>query len=319
MSIPARRLARLILSASLAASVIALPATAAKKKPLKKKAAVTKASTTAATTVATTAPVTTAAPATTAVAITAAPLFKIAKSQLGDIMVEPKAGLSLYMFDPDKNKPGGSVCNGPCVDVWTPLVVKSDADLVTPAGFTGKLSTVKRDDGKLQAAVNGWPLYGWVFDMAAGDLNGQAFNEIWWVLDRDGNPVRTSPSLRLRQVKIAGVDKNTPVLVDNKGMTLYMFEKDTTHPISSCYDDCAKIWSPVLVSDEAGLSIFQGTAVDKSKVALSRRADTDKFQVTYNGWPLYTWSRDTKPGDTTGQKIANLWWVIGQDGNPIKS
>ncbi len=319
MSIPPRRLARLILSASLTASVIALPATAAKKKPLKKKAAVTKASTTAATTVATTAPATTAAPAITTAPVAAAPLFKIAKSQLGDIMVEPKNGLSLYMFEPDKNKPGGSVCNGPCADVWVPLVVKSDADLVAPAGFAGKLTTVKRDNGSLQAAVNGWPLYGWVFDKAAGDLNGQAVTENWWVLDTTGNPVRNPPSLRWRSAKIVGVEKNTPVLVDNKGMTVYMFEKDTTHPISSCYDDCAKTWPPVLVNDEAGLSIFQGTAVDKSKVALSRRADTDKFQVTYNGWPLYNWARDAKPGDTTGQKVANVWWVIGQDGNPIRS
>ena len=258
-------------------------------------------------------PPTTAPPTTAA----KAPLFSLAKTQVGDVMVDAK-GLTLYMFDPDKNKPGGSVCNGGCAAVWPPVIVSGDADLVAPAGFGGKLSTVKRDDGKLQAAVNGLPLYGWVFDKIPADLNGQANNEVWWALDKNGNPVRNAPSLRWRTNTIAGVEKNTPVLVDSKGMTLYMFERDTAHPESYCYDDCAKAWPPVLVNDSSALSVFQGTNVDKTKLGVVRRAETAQFQVTYNGWPLYTWARDTKPGETTGQKVGNVWWVMGVDG-PVRS
>ena len=314
-----RRLPRLLLSASLAASIIALPASAVSKKKPRKTATTKKAVTTVP---ATTAPVTTAAvtsaPATSAPAA-AGPLFKIAKSQLGDVMAENRNGLSLYMFEPDKNKPGGSVCNGPCADVWPPLIVKSETDLVAPTGFAGKLTAVKRDDGTLQAAVNGWPVYGWAFDKVTGDLNGQAVTENWWVLDASGNPVRTAPTLRWRTNKIAGVDKTTPVLVDLKGLTLYMFENDKTKNVSNCYDDCAKAWPPVLVNDDKAMVILQGTNVDQSKIQLIRRADTDKFQIAYNGWPLYGWARDTKAGDTTGQKVGNVWWVLGADGNPIRS
>lgn len=308
----ARRVAHITVFGALSTAVAIggfTNASAAKKIPKKKVVATTTTAAPITTPPATAAP-TTAAPA--------SPLFQIAKSQLGDIMVD-RNGLSLYMFEPDAKKPGGSLCNGQCAEIWPPIIVKGNADLVAPPGFAGKLSTVKRDDGTLQAAVNNWPIYGWIFDKTKGDLNGQANNEAWWVLDPTGTPNRAAPTLRLRQNKVgvAAVSKST--LVDAKGLTVYMFEKDITKDVSSCYDGCAAAWPPLTVTSEAQLSLFQGSGIDKSKLKLIRRADTPAWQVSYNGWPLYTWARDAKPGDTTGQAVGNVWWVLEGNGTPFRT
>jgi predicted lipoprotein with Yx(FWY)xxD motif len=166
--------------------------------------------------------------------------------------------------------------------------------------------------------LKAWPLYGWVFDKAKGDVNGQAFNEVWWVLSPSGDVIRTQPTLRLRTNKFGTAGTSKAILVDNKGMTLYMYDRDISPNVSSCYDQCATAWPPLLVPNEAGLSIFQGMGIDKSKIKLIRRADTDKFQVAYNGWPLYAWARDAKIGDTTGQAVGNVWWVLDGSGTPLK-
>jgi predicted lipoprotein with Yx(FWY)xxD motif len=308
----ARRVAQLTLLSALTlavtVSVTDTSSAASKKKKSKKAVAAT-------TTAPVTAAPTTAAPTTVA---PAAPLFGVAKSQVGDILVA-SSGRSLYMFDPDARKPGGSVCNGQCADVWPPIIVKSEAALVAPSGFGGKLTAVKRDDGSLQAAVNGWPIYGWVFDKSKGDLNGQAVNEVWWVLDPTGNPIRTTPTMRIRSNKVGAAAASKNVLVDARGMTLYMFENDKVKDVSACYDACATAWPPALVTSEAQLSLFQGGGLDRSKLKLIRRADTTALQVSYNGWPLYTWVRDVKIGDTTGQAVGNVWWVIDATGTPQKT
>ncbi len=306
----ARRAVQLTLLSALtlavALSVTDASSAASKKKKTTKKPVTRTSPSTAATTTAAPAP----APA--------APLFGVAKSQVGDILVDT-SGRSLYMFDPDVRKPGGSVCNGQCADIWPPIIVKSETALVAPSGFAGKLTAVKRDDGSLQAAVNGWPIYGWVFDKTKGDLNGQAFNEVWWVLDPAGTPIRTTPSLRIRSNKVGAAGASKNMLVDSKGMTLYMFENDKVKDVSACYDACATAWPPAIVTSEAQLSLFQGGGIDRSKLKLIRRADTTGFQVSYNGWPLYTWARDAKIGDTTGQAVNNVWWVIDGFGTPQKT
>ena len=45
--------------------------------------------------------------------------------------------------------------------------------------------------------------------------------------------------------------------------------------------------------------------------------DDGTTQATYNGWPLYYFSADSTPGDTNGQTIDNVWWVISSAGDAI--
>jgi predicted lipoprotein with Yx(FWY)xxD motif len=64
--------------------------------------------------------------------------------------------------------------------------------------------------------------------------------------------------------------------------------------------------------------VTAGAGVDASKLATAKRPDDGTEQATYGGWPLYTFAKDTKPGDVNGQDSGGIWYVIGADGNPIE-
>jgi hypothetical protein len=101
--------------------------------------------------------------------------------------------------------------------------------------------------------------------------------------------------------------------VGENGMTLYMFTKDTADT-SNCNADCLKKWPALITQGKPML----GDGVDASLVGSATLADGSKI-VTYNHMPLYYWYKDTKPGDTNGQAVSNVWYVIPPDGNPVGS
>ncbi|AFD28048.1 MULTISPECIES: hypothetical protein [Deinococcus] len=94
-----------------------------------------------------------------------------------------------------------------------------------------------------------------------------------------------------------------PVLTGPDGRTLYLFTKDVPG-VSNCIGPCAVNWPPLtataLPPRPAGLS---------GRLSLVARADGTQ-QVAYNGVPLYFWKGDTKPGDTTGQGVMNVWFAV---------
>ena len=100
------------------------------------------------------------------------------------------------------------------------------------------------------------------------------------------------------------------IVVDGKGMTLYMFTKDTKNT-SNCSGQCLVAW-PALIGKPT-----QGKGVDDSKLGSFTRSD-GTVQASYNGWPLYYWQKDTKPGYVTGQNVNSVWFVLDHDGNPVK-
>jgi predicted lipoprotein with Yx(FWY)xxD motif len=103
------------------------------------------------------------------------------------------------------------------------------------------------------------------------------------------------------------------VLVDGEGRTLYVFTKDKGDQ-TSCSGDCATSW-PALKASSAPTA---GPGVDAAKLAVAKQADGSS-QVTYNGMLLYHFAGDTKAGDINGQGIGGVWWVLGPDGQPIKT
>ena len=108
----------------------------------------------------------------------------------------------------------------------------------------------------------------------------------------------TTPVLGITQDAKLG-----PVLTANSGMTLYLFTKDTDG-VSNCNDQCAKAWPPLLSSTLPSLP--KGAT---GKLSLVKRQDGSE-QVAYNGEPLYFWVKDTKAGDTTGQGVGKVWYVV---------
>jgi predicted lipoprotein with Yx(FWY)xxD motif len=98
-------------------------------------------------------------------------------------------GMTLYLFTPDADAPGKSVCNGDCATAWPPLTVEAAGDVAPGAGFTGVLGTVTRDDGTLQVTLGGWPLYYYAADQAAGDITGQGVGGVWYLIGPDGEGI----------------------------------------------------------------------------------------------------------------------------------
>lgn len=99
------------------------------------------------------------------------------------------------------------------------------------------------------------------------------------------------------------------ILVDSEGMTLYMFDNDSDGE-SVCYDDCAANWPPLEGPVEAG------DGVDASLLGTTERTD-GTMQVTYAGMPLYYFAADQAAGDTNGQGVGDVWWVVQPDGTPV--
>ncbi len=102
------------------------------------------------------------------------------------------------------------------------------------------------------------------------------------------------------------------ILTDAAGRTLYMFtnDKDKT---SACYDQCERTWPPLLTRGQPQAGEGAATA----KLSTTARRD-GSMQVVYDEYPLYYYTPDTAPGDTKGQRVGNVWFVLGASGEPIK-
>ena len=60
-------------------------------------------------------------------------------------------------------------------------------------------------------------------------------------------------------------------------------------------------------------------AVDGSLFGTAARPDDGSEQATYNDWPLYHYAGDAEPGDTNGQGVNDVWFVVGADGSLVRT
>jgi predicted lipoprotein with Yx(FWY)xxD motif len=105
-------------------------------------------------------------------------------------------------------------------------------------------------------------------------------------------------------------------VTDGAGRTLYRFDKDSNKPPkSTCNGDCAKAWPPLLIKSPG--KIFP-TGIDPKTIGYVERAD-HTCQVTINGWPVYYFIADAKPGDVNGQGVGGVWFAIAPDGGKTKA
>ncbi len=272
--------------------------------------------------VATTAPPT-AMPATQAPAATSAPAVPVTGGQvvslgkndaLGSFLVDDK-GMTLYLFT--KDTPNTSNCYDKCATAWPPLLTTGNP--VSGDGVdASKLGTTTRTDGSVQVTYNSWPLYYYQKDKAPGDVIGQDVGSVWFVISPSGDKVESAQATEAPAAASGGATVNLgkndtlgSFLVDDKGMTLYLFTKDTPNT-SVCYDKCATAWPPLLTTGDP----VAGDGVDASKFGTTTRTD-GSVQVTYNGWPLYYYAKDKAPGDVVGQEVGGVWYVVSAAGDKV--
>ena len=91
------------------------------------------------------------------------------------------------------------------------------------------------------------------------------------------------------------------VLATPSGATVYTFDKDTVGSgKSACNGPCAQLWPPV-AAQAADAASGDWSVVTR---------DDGSRQWAYKGWPLYTYAKDAKPGDKSGDKFKDVWHVV---------
>jgi predicted lipoprotein with Yx(FWY)xxD motif len=104
------------------------------------------------------------------------------------------------------------------------------------------------------------------------------------------------------------------ILVDSRGRTLYLFEKDGK--TSMCSGQCASYWPPLTTTGKP----LATSGVSAKLLGTIKRAG-GKLQVTYAGHPLYTFAVDKAKGQTKGEGMSAFgaeWYVLGTNGSKIE-
>lgn len=181
----------------------------------------------------------------------------------------------------------------PCTTAWPPLT--ASGPVVAQGGVSHKaLSTVTRN-GVTQVTYFGHPVYGFINDKAAGEVNGEdvaAFDGTWYLDHPNGKPAVEVPTVTT-EVTPNGIVLSSPTAAG--GRTLYSLTADTPRT-SACTGPCAALWPPLLTAN--GRSVA-GTGTSRRLLGTIRRAD-GTLQVTYHGHPVYFFAFDLGAGAPAG-------------------
>jgi predicted lipoprotein with Yx(FWY)xxD motif len=221
--------------------------------------------------------------------------------------LENGSGFTLYMFGKDKPGNGTSACTGACTGVWPPFYAST---VNVPSGLSSSnFSTITRSDGSKQTTYNGWPLYYYSPDSSAGAMGGEGANQyggLWYAIpptmQQSGGLIIGGPKYSL------GVAYKPSIgiyLTNSSGFSLYYRSTDSPNSgkTTCTTDTCEANW-PVFYN--ATLNLPPG--LDSSQFSTITPYNSTKI-VTYNGYPLYYWAHDAKPGDATGQGIGSFYLV----------
>jgi len=116
-------------------------------------------------------------------------------------------------------------------------------------------------------------------------------------------PTASSTGSLIKTATATVSGKSVTLLSNTQGLTLYYRTSDVP-PSTVCSGGCAGAWPPLVVSGS-------GTPTSATSLpgTLTVVADANGNQVAYNGHPLYTYSGDTGPGQTTGEGVGGVWHV----------
>ncbi|WP_433266144.1 COG4315 family predicted lipoprotein [Actinosynnema sp. CS-041913] len=96
------------------------------------------------------------------------------------------AGMTLYRFDPDTANPSKATCDGDCAKTWPPVTIAKGGKVIVAGVRKSDVGVVKRDDGRLQVTVKGWPVYLFSKDAKPGDTLGHGVGGTWFGVTPDG-------------------------------------------------------------------------------------------------------------------------------------
>ncbi|MEU0990850.1 SCO0930 family lipoprotein [Streptomyces sp. NPDC005953] len=236
--------------------------------------------------------------------------------ELGKVVTD-SAGFTLYRFDNDTASPPKSNCDGDCAKAWPVVAAPGTSSAV---GIdASQLGEVTRTDGSKQLTIGGWPMYRFAKDTKAGDIKGQGVGGTWFAAAPDGKKAQAGAGAAnpTQPVDPAGLTtRQDPqlgeIVIDKNGMTVYRFKKDSAWPMkTACTGDCLQKWPVVAPVDKNNTK-----GILKKGFVTFNRPDGIK-QQTIDCWPLYTFSGDTKPGDTNGQGVGGTWFAVSPQGKLV--
>jgi predicted lipoprotein with Yx(FWY)xxD motif len=110
----------------------------------------------------------------------------------GSVLVNSR-GLTLYRYTRDRK--GVTRCYGACAATWPPLLVATKAKPTAGTGATARLlGTIARKGGTRQVTYAGFPLYRFAGDRKRGEMNGEGYGGIWYVVNARGGLVKHAMS-----------------------------------------------------------------------------------------------------------------------------
>jgi predicted lipoprotein with Yx(FWY)xxD motif len=125
-----------------------------------------------------------------------------------------------------------------------------------------------------------------------------------------GDAQRDAATLTVRSTRFGRI------LFDSRGLALYAFTRDKRGGRSQCYGACAKAWPVYFASGR----LRAGAGARQSLIGTTRRRD-GRVQLTYNGWALYYYVGDKKPGQVSCQNVdefGGTWLVVRPSGQLVR-
>lgn len=107
------------------------------------------------------------------------------------------------------------------------------------------------------------------------------------------------------------------ILTTSRGFTLYMFSRDKRNKdVCVKIQDCTIVWPLVTTKGKP----VAGPGVKARLLGTIKLANGSR-QVTYNGWPLYTYIGDRFPRSTQFiglYQSGGYWWALNAAGRLVK-
>jgi predicted lipoprotein with Yx(FWY)xxD motif len=232
-------------------------------------------------------------------AAAATPLLKSANIANYSGVLENAQSFSIYVLSVEK---GAKLhCTGACLSTWRPLVVKSSVKAVSVAkSVKGKIGFVKRTATTKQVTFNSFPIYTFVGDSGPNQSNGEAVSGdggVWHLAHaaaRSAGGTAYAPILNATSVGTT----YTGVLANKASYSLYVLSSESGGTLH-CNGSCLSTWPPLLVT-AATTKISLGGGVDGTIGFVTRGS---MKQVTFNNYPVYTYTGDTGPSQSCGENI----------------
>ena len=224
------------------------------------------------------------------------------------------ANATLHTYYILSNESGGTLhCTAGCLSVWKPFIVaKAVTTIKKSTAVKDLVGFVKRSSTTKQVTLNGFPIYTYIGDSGASQVNGEGVTSnggTWYVVNATTTSAGSTGVTPKALLILTNASPYTGVLANSSSRSLYVLSVESAG-VLSCTAGCLSAWFPVLVPNSV-TSIIRGAGVNGT-VGFVARANS-MSQVTFNGFPVYTYVGDSGPLQANGEGVSadgGTWYLV---------